>query len=195
MALNVNFYDATDSKILTTPIFPKSIQIELGRLKESHPDLADYLMNNSSPSNRSGHHDTTELIFNSIDKVTVHQQQQPPSTPSAQFIYYNNETHSFEGVSMQSTYSVISLGKNKSLTLMTTSTTLSAPLEPSKPKIVEKISKSILPLYPQFVYSIRVVSLGDEPGDWAQSLNEQTQESSKIRFNFDRFSHLNQQNS
>lgn len=99
---------------------------------------------------------------------------------------------------MQSTYSVISLGRNKSVTLMTTSSTLGS-LEPvsttisttedsasnsSRPKIVEKISKSILPLYPQFVYTIRVVSLGGQANkpDIIDSLNEHSQESSKIRF-------------
>lgn len=103
---------------------------------------------------------------------------------------------------MHSTYSVIPLGRNKSLTLLTTSSTLTSVESTAaaattatshhdyqdqqgvtgRPKIVEKISKSILPLYPQFVYSIRVVSGDERAPSLVDVLNEQGQEASKIRF-------------
>lgn len=108
---------------------------------------------------------------------------------------------------MQSTYSVLSLGRNKTLTVMTSSTSLAPPFTSTttatKPtttqtvvdnylrqstKIMDKISKSILPLYPQFVYSIRVVSLGEssgesysQSGDLIEMLNGQSIDASKIR--------------
>lgn len=176
----------------------KSIQIELSKLKESYPELADYILNSSnqsttrlatSPASETSSTSANELVFHSADDGRTASGQRAATLPATRFIYYNNETHSFEGVSMQSTYSVLQLAKNKSVTLMTTSTTLSArSSESAKPKIVEKISKSILPLYPQFVYSIRVVALGNhtsgeqqQSADVIEMLNEHSQEASKIR--------------
>lgn len=94
---------------------------------------------------------------------------------------------------MQSTYSILNLAKNKTLTLITTSTSLNTPPPStstatttnviiSTPKIIEKITKSILPLYPQFIYTIKIVNLEDKH-DLINLLNDQSAESSKLRFN------------
>lgn len=178
----------------------KIVQLELNELKEKHADFANYLLNQTKNDSTSEYEETivlnrttsppthgrltTELIFTSTPRRRVYQTP-PADSASNRFLYFNNETNSFEGVSMQSTYSTVSLTKGKTLALVTTSAEIlpsTTTTTTTTTKIIDKMAKSILPLYPQFVYTIKFQHLAEQI-DLVNLLNDQTIESSKLRLN------------
>ena len=95
--------------------------MELSKLRENYPEFANYLLESqadlTSTTQSPSKHQTTSSI----------RTRYIPSTSSAPkltngFLYFNNRTNAFEGVSMQSTYSFIKLKSNKNITLITTTT-------------------------------------------------------------------------
>ncbi len=82
------------------------------------------------------------------------------------FLYFNNATNKFEGVSMHSSYSVLKLNRIKNFTLITTT---SSPFNQS----------IVVPLYHQFIYTIKISS--SSHFDLIEILNEQNIDSSRFR--------------
>lgn len=117
-------------------------------MKQSYPELANFLIENSSEKSEAKKKD---LNLNANN-----------------FIYLNNKTSKYEGVSMHSSYSVVQLTKDNILTL-STSNNLNSKLKE--------------PFYHQLVYTIKIspFSRAENKKDLVELLNEQSIEGSRLR--------------
>ncbi|RNA28345.1 dystroglycan isoform X1 [Brachionus plicatilis] len=120
-------------------------EIPLDKLKINYPGLTSLLLRSS----------TNPILTKTVFK----------SRPLLRnkFLYYNNETKKFEGISLHSTYTTF-----RNLTLITTTTSV-LPLTRTLP--------NSLSLYSQFVYTLRAKQ------NSRLLLNEQSEFSSKLRLN------------
>ncbi len=113
-----------------------------------------------------------------------------------EFLYFNNQTKKFEGVSVQSTFSILKFNSNSkiNLTIITTTpeilplpskTTTSKSVHSSKTTInrLNDKNKSLLPLYPQFIYTLKLSNMiyFKDNRVLLDILNEQNLHSSQLR--------------
>ena len=87
----------------------------MNKLNESHPDLAQYLIEHTSTKSKP----TTNTIIDAS------------SSEPANFLYFNNSTKTFEGISLHSTQSVFKLSSNKLFKVVTQSSQLTNSLTDS----------------------------------------------------------------
>ena len=127
----------------------------MNKLKENYPDLTNYLLNQTQKSLPLRYYKKTKESLNLYKNEN-------------NFLYYNNVTTRFEGVSMHSSHSLFKLNKHKNFTFLTQTT---LPLNQTL----------AAPLYHQFIYTIK------SAGNLFEILNEQSVESSKVRVNLIRF--------
>ena len=138
--------------------FKKLIQFEVNKLRNEHTELINFLANQS---------------------VNATVQQQPSKSKDKAFLYLNNSTRTLEGISMQSTYSVLKLNPYKIFTLITT-TSLPLTTTTTATVSIEAATTSLIPLYHQFIYTVKIFNYsGDQ--NLIDLLNEQSIESSKLR--------------
>lgn len=137
------------------------VEIDYNKLKENYPELTTYLLPQTTSS-----------------KTNTNQPQKTSKLRSDNFLYFNNKTNKFEGVSIQSTYSVIRLSSTKNLTLITSTTH-------ALPTVTQTHSQ--LPLYHQFIYTIKLSPSNQlyhlNNKDLVEFLNEQNPQSSSLRLN------------
>lgn len=143
--------------------------MDVKKLNSNYPEFTKYLLDQ---------HQTTSS-------------PKPPSTSNT-FLYYNNKTRSIEGVSMLSSFTTFKLTTTKSMQLITVSPQVTPKLFylPSSRSSLQSHSSSspspssktsLLPFFHQFIYTIKVVDDNDEENNFAQKLNEQTIEASRLR--------------
>ncbi|CAF0779883.1 unnamed protein product [Brachionus calyciflorus] len=111
------------------------VEIPLDKLKLNYPGLTSQLLQ-------------TKTVF-----------RQNTSKKNNKFLYYNNETKNFEGVSIHSTFSTL-----KNISLITTTSA-----------ILPRKYLNKLPLYNQFIYTIKTNENSND------LLNDQSEFSSKLR--------------
>jgi hypothetical protein len=144
--------------------------MDVKKLNTTYPEFTKYLLD---------HHQTTSPI---------------PLSPSNNnnFLYYNNRTRSIEGVSMLSSFTTLKFTTTKSIQLITVSPQVTpklfylpssrSSLTPFQSHSLSPTSSktSLLPFFHQFIYTIKVVD-DNEQNNFAQKLNEQTIEASRLR--------------
>ena len=141
----------------------KLAQINAEKLNDTYPDFAKYLYTQ-----------TTNL-----------------NSTLPNFLYFNNKTSSFEGVSMLTTYSILKLTSTHALKLLTFSPKL-APVAASEKRADNLYSytnstrlglasskASLLPFFHQFIYTFKLANASHS----VDKLNEQSLEASRRRVN------------
>jgi len=141
-------------------------------LRENYPELTNYLLNQSLTAK------SLPLRFRPTKTVNKKTEElKPPNfTHKAEnnFLFYNNDTNKFEGVSMHSSYSLLKFNKTKNLTLITTTSS------PNNHSIAA-------PLYHQFIYTIKITPINTlnsnsyKNRDLIELLSDQTVDASRSR--------------